>query len=335
MKLGINQIKSITLGVEAVEETERGVVFYRFTEEQRKLYENRSSFKNTSYSTSGVKFRFRTDSNTLHIEGNLVPTSSRYFFSFDLFVNGERVDTLDNFTHLEVKPNYLEKLPFDAFEKTFDLGEGEKEVLLYFPWNAIVYMKEVSLSDNSFIEPVKPEKKMLCFGDSITQGYDADFPSNSYISRLARKLGYEEINKGIGGEIFFPALASSEPTFRPEIITVAYGTNDWNCATPEKYESYSRSFYENLSKNYPDSKIFAITPIWRKNYLDEKPFGPFERTHTVVEEVTKDLPNVTVIRGFDFVPKKVEFFSDRSLHPNDEGFSYYAESLYKELKKYL
>ena len=36
------------------------------------------------------------------------------------------------------------------------------------------------------IAAVKPAKKMLCFGDSITQGYDAAYASNSYIARLAR-----------------------------------------------------------------------------------------------------------------------------------------------------
>lgn len=337
MKLDFSDIEKITLGVESVKEKDGAILFNRFSDEQIPLYDNRTNqnFKHTILATSGVKFRFRTDSKFLRIAGILRPTSSRFFYSFDLFVNGEMRDTLDNFSHLDPKPNYLEKLPFDAFEKTFDLGEGEKEVLLYFPWNAKVFMKEVSLSDGAFITPVKPEKKMLCFGDSITQGYDAYYPSNSYISRLAGKLGMEEVNKAIGGEIFFPPLSATKPTFYPEIITVAYGTNDWNCTTPEKFEESCRGFYENLSRNYPDSKIFAITPIWRKGYDAEKPFGPFERTHTVVEEVTKDLPNVTVIRGFDFVPKDEKYFSDRSLHPNDEGFFYQAEALYQELKKYL
>ena len=337
MKLNFEDIKKITLGVENVREEGGAVVFNRFTDEQLSLYETRndSKFKSASYATSGVKFRFRTDSKFLYIEGDLKPTSSRYFYSFDLFVDGEMKDTLNNFSHLEEKPKLLEKLPFDSFEKKFDLGKGEKEVLLYFPWNAKVLMKQVALSDGSFVTPVKPEKKMLCFGDSITQGYDAYYPSNSYISRLARKLGLEEVNKGIGGEIFFPELAASKPAFTPELITVAYGTNDWNCATPEKFEQYSRGFYENLRKNYPDTKIFAITPIWRKNYLDEKPFGPFERTHTVIESLAKEIENMIVIRGFDFVPKDENYFSDRSLHPNDEGFFYYAEALYTEIKKYL
>ena len=76
--------------------------------------------------------------------------------------------------------------------KEFDLGEGEKEVLLYCPWSAQVIFSEVTVSDGAFVEPVKPEKKMLVFGDSITQGYDAAYACNSYISRLARTTAMSE-----------------------------------------------------------------------------------------------------------------------------------------------
>ncbi len=328
MKLDLEQIKSITLGAVRITKEEGCYRFYRFTEEQAALLVGRNSFYEISQATSGIKFRFRTNSKLFYIKGDLEYVTSRRFFSFDLFVNGEMKENLDQFSHSRGEL-------FGSFEKKFELGEGEKEVLLYFPWNAKVFMKEVSLDDGAFIDPVKPEKKMLCFGDSITQGYDADFSSNSYVSRLARKIGMEEVNKGIGGEIFFPPMAAEKDDFTPEIITVAYGTNDWNCETLEQYEEKSGSFYKNLSKSYPQSKIFAITPIWRKACMDEKPFGPFENTHLVIEKVTKDLKNVTVIRGFDFVPKEEKYFADKSLHPNDEGFFYQAEALYQEMKKYL
>jgi hypothetical protein len=48
-----------------------------------------------------------------------------------------------------------------------------------------------------------------------------------------------------------------------------------------------------------------------------------------------DLPNVTVISGFDFVPKDETYFSDLRLHPNDKGFECYSENLYSEICKAL
>ena len=35
------------------------------------------------------------------------------------------------------------------------------------------------------------------------------------------------------------------------------------------------------------------------------------------------------------VPPIKELFADAHLHPNDEGFSHYAENLIKEMQKYL
>ena len=35
--------------------------------------------------------------------------------------------------------------------------------------------------------PVVPQKRLLCLGDSITQGYTVHFPSLSYAARLARR----------------------------------------------------------------------------------------------------------------------------------------------------
>ena len=106
-------------------------------------------------------------------------------------------------------------------------------------------------------------EKLLLFGDSITQGYDSADPARSYASRLTDALCAEGINKGIGGERFYPALATLRDDFLPDYITVAYGTNDWSSSAPEVFQTDCRAFYENLRALYPDVKIFAMRPLWR------------------------------------------------------------------------
>ena len=82
-------------------------------------------------------------------------------------------------------------------------------------------------------------------------------------------------------------------------------------------------------------QIFAITPIWRKDMNEQRKFGDFRKIEEDIREIVKNIKNITVISGFDFVPKDEKYFSDLSLHPNDEGFMHYAENLCNELKKYL
>lgn len=329
MKLNIEQIKAITRGAVRVTEEGEAFRFYRFTKEQEELYRITSEdFFRKTFSTAGVRLVFKTNSQTLYLRTEVFKGSSRKYFSFDVLVDGKPVGYLNNFSDVEMPKAYTGvDLPFGTHEKTFDLGEGDKTVCVYFPWSVKPFVEEISIDDGAYVEPVKAEKKLLVYGDSITHGYDALKSANRYAARLADSLGVEEINKAIGGETFFPALAELKDDFEPDYITVAYGTNDWSHTSEELFKKNCKAFYTALTKNYPNAKIFAITPIWRKDHEAWRPFGPFVNVEKDIREAVESLENVTVIPGFDFVPKDPDYFSDLSLHPNDEGFDHYFNNL--------
>ena len=338
MKLNLNDIIKITNGSVKTEETKEGFAFHRFTEEEEALYRITSLdfFKKTA-STSGVTLSFKTDSKKLFIDVLVKASSSRSYFAIDLAVNGELVDSLNNYSELEI-PDAYTTLPaeYGDFSKSFTLGDGEKEITLYLPWSVETILKELSLDDGSKIIPLKRSKKLLAYGDSITHGYDALNPRNKYITRFADAVGYEEYNKAIGGEIFFPALSKIKQPFTPDLITVAYGTNDWSKTTKDVFLVNCKAFYENLANNYPDTPILALTPIWRLEAVTEtRPFGDFFDVERGIREATKNIKNVKVVNCYDFVPHERGYFADLRLHPNDEGFKFYFEGLLKEAKSVL
>ena len=333
MKLSADQIRSISMGAVRVEETENGIRLLRFTKEQEELYKATSAdFYKKTFATAGIRLAFETDSPSLFLKVNVAPGSSRKYFSFDVSVNGEIIDCLDNFSGVSLPQAYTTvELPLGQFSKGFALGEGRKQVCIYFPWSMAVELVELSLAESATLVPLKRSKKLLAFGDSITQGYDALRPSNSYVSRLADLLQAEEFNKGIGAERFFPALAQLRDDPEPDYITVAYGTNDWSGIDEAPFKENCDAFYGALSRNYPNAKIFAITPIWRKDYRNYKKFGLFEQVEADIREITAKYPNICVIRGFEFVPQDEDLFADLRVHPNDRGFRHYAENLYTQL----
>lgn len=334
MQLNLSQIQAITLGAARVEQQADGIQFYRFTRQQEELYKERNEdFYIKTFSTSGVRLRFRTDSRTMGFCVAVSLGCSRSYFSFDVFVDGKMVDSLNNFTGAKLPRDYT-KMPFllGNFSKQFDLGAGEKEVCIYFPWSVKVTLETIELDDGAFADPVKPTKKMLCFGDSITHGYDALHPSNKYISKLADCLDAEEYNKAIGGEIFWPGLAATREAFEPDYITVAYGTNDWNNCSREEFEDNCQAFYRNLRRNYPDTPIYAITPIWRKDMAEARPFGAFRDVNAIIRSQVEELDDVTVIDGFAFVPQDERLYADLRLHPNDEGFAAYYGAIWSKIK---
>ena len=337
MRLTLEQVKTITKGAVRVLEENDGFKLFRFTEEQMELYKQaKPALCAKTFCTSGMRFVFKTDSRTLSLKAVVSRRSSRTYFSFDVFKDGQLVGYLDNFTGVDLPKKYATfPLPLGEVSKTFELGEGIKTITVYLPWNVEVLFEEIAIDDGAFIESIKTDKMLLVYGDSITQGFDALRPSNRYAARIADSLGAEEINKAIGGEVFFPELAETDEDFVPDYITVAYGTNDWSKKPRDTFKTNSKKFYTILSKKYPNTKIFAITPIWRKDHQEYREYGQFEDVINDMQEAVRGLENVYFIKGIDFVPKDENYFADLRLHPNDEGFDYYFKGLNAEIQKKL
>lgn len=333
MELTFSQIKDITVGAAQVLQEENGVQFHRFTAEQEELYRihREDMYKKTKH-TSGVVLSFRTDSTSLQLTGEPSGSTGRYCYAVEVQVNGRTIGAVDNFSNLELPENYASfKPPVEPFDRAFDLGPGEKEVRVYFPWSMLVTLSRVAVDDRSFVTPVKPKHKMLCYGDSITHGYDALLPSNKYVTKLARYLDAEEYNKAIGGDWFFPELALARDDFDPDYISVAYGTNDWGKCTREELIQNGKAFFANLHANYPKAKVFVITPIWRKDKVRPNNCCVFEDVHQILADMVQIYDNMVVIPGYDLVPHDESYFADLHLHPNDKGFDCY----FKGIRKFL
>lgn len=337
MMLDLNDYRRITLGCAAVTEENGKIRFHRFTEEEELFYKQRDetfgrSFRYRCSAPAGVKLCFATDSNSLKITAVTGAATSRSYFSFDVFENSRLLGYLDNFKEEELLENYTEQeFPLGRHEKSFILSNGKNEVTVYFPWSVFIDDIEIELDDGSEIEPIKPKKKLLVYGDSITQGYDAIRPSNRYAARIAEFLDAEEINKAIGGEIFVPPLVKEKLDFEPDYIIVAYGTNDWSTTDGKDFYQNVKNFYGSLSQNYQGVPIFAITPIWRSNFKEAKPFGDFFSVERIIREATLNFKNVNVISGFDLVGHDKKLFADLRLHPRDAGFNEYYENLSKRV----
>ena len=337
MQLNVDQIRSITTGAVKVEQTPEGIRFYRFTEDQLAIYQRRrEALVLKSLATSGMKFSFETDSESFYIRGVFERASSRSYFSLDVAVNGKVIDSMDNFSDTEIPPVYVNiEFPMGRYEKKFDLGPGKKAVTVYLPWNKILTLEEFSLDDGASLTPIRFQKKLLAFGDSITQGFDAMRPSNRQIGKLAEMLGAEEISKAVGAEFYDPELAALPDDFQPDYIVVAYGTNDFSGKTPEVFTASCNGFYEAIGKNYPNAKIFAITPIWRADMDNPRAFTSFFDIEKGIRAATAHMENVTVINGMELVPHDPKYYADARLHPNDAGFAHYFQNLWRLVEKNL
>ena len=309
----------------AVETAEEGGewAFRRFTAGQAAAYREAGNddFFQKTFASAGVRLALRTDAEALSFDYRFERGSSRAFGFFDVHVDGalaahDGLETDDGARH--------------AFAA--GLGPGEKRVEVYFPWSRQTFVSNFALRRASFAEPLRRSRTMLCFGDSITQGYDARYPSLSYVEAVARFLDADPVNKAIGGDVFFPALLRERDGFDPDFVTVAYGTNDWRHKEPADVRDRAAAFFRRLAELYPAARILALAPLWRGEPASESAFGEDVRCmERLIREACAGLPNVTVVPGYNLIPHLAEFFSDGRLHPNDLGFGVLAQNLQRGL----
>ena len=319
MKLTLDDIKSITRGAIDIVECDGSYRFERFSEEQKSVYKNRSerSYIRTS-ATASVVLDFYTDSETLcfNYQINRLNMVTPDFLFFDVWED-------DLLTH-HVGEYKKEALSATANIK---LSAGEKRVRIFFPNLFKMSISAPILDDGASFRPSEGKRHALILGDSITQGFDAHFPSLTYANTLIRDFDLDAVNQAIGGEVFLPDSLGTVPLFDADMVTVAFGTNDWSSGGLD-YD-ISEEYFRRVAKLYPRAKKIYISPIWREA-ADEvrdgigfyEAIGEFERR--------AKLAGFTVISGLEIMPNMPQMLTD-GLHPSDLGFTQYSKLLAKKL----
>ena len=300
----------------------------RFTKTQLKSYEAEDSLWLTrAKANATVTLDFISDSSFIALRFDLYQASSRPFAGFDLYVDGI-------FYEHRLFKN------FDAKLLSFELPEGEHRITLYLPWSAETVINEVHISDGATLKEVKKNKKVLFLGDSITQGYVTEYSSLSYVARISGALDIEALNQGIGGYYFGKnSIDSSLAEYNPDIIVIAYGTNDYSRNDEsEAFKKDAESYIEKLTSIFPKTKILAVLPIYRNdesNKTREK-YRKYKLSDAreILKEIYGKYDNVRVISETG-IPRIPDVFVEDFLHPNELGFAFMAESIGKEISKCL
>lgn len=318
MKADTELIQHLVHGAVRFSENNGECTFSRFTEEQRKVYLNHEAFSIRANGSAGIRLEFETDADSFKFSGRIEPGSSRLFYWFDVVVNG--------YLRGHFGSENREEQPEFSFEMKLD--PGMKHVSVYFPGLAKVILRELEFTGASSVTPVKKQKTIICYGDSITQGYDARYASLAYPNQLAEALDAEIFNKAIGGERFNPELTRFPDPVKPDLITVAYGTNDWSHSPAEDFRTKVCGFFRNLNGIYPDVPVVVILPLWRtKCETRITEVGSFADMHGEIRKVCAQYPQIRLINGLTLVPHREECFSPDVLHPNDFGFQFMGRNL--------
>lgn len=306
MILTVKELEAIYFGAYFFEEDEEGYLrAYQYSKEQMDYFAHAFDFWYPRCTASSAKtLEFETEATECAFDYKFVWRGSED--TIELYVDG-----------LASEIKYVKNLKDEGTIK-FSMEPGPKSVIIYFPADATIAIKNFSI--NGPVTPAKKGMKVLWLGDSITQGYGPLRSSQTYVSVANRRLNYEIINQGIGGYIYDKNSLKRMEGYMPDKIIVALGTNQFWCETMKDVEEY----YEVLTDLYPTTPILCITPIWRGDNPENLP--AFTAFCGRVRDIAMKYSNVTVLDGFKLVPHLPEYYIDM-LHPNILGAQEYGHNL--------
>jgi len=311
MKLNFETIKSLTVGAVRIWEESDGVHFAEMTEKQVKgFYEVSQTLGQRAETTTGIRLDFETNSS---------------FVAFTPLTDGKYEVKVDGLLTLDVvkkDEKYTINLPKD---------NHEHRVTLHLPSHVIGGLANVEIEDGAIAKRHAFDKKILFIGDSITQGWNSVYDTMSYAYQTSEKLNAESIIQGTGGAMYNVNTFDKVEGFNPDIVIVAYGTNDSNHVnTLEELAKNCRDYLVEVKKAYSTSKIFVITPIYRITNDEIKPYGDVKLAGKQIQAVAESL-GLEVVDGQKMIPHFETFMAD-NVHPNALGFSVYANNLTNVLK---
>ena len=312
MKLTNDELKNIYFGAFSFKEHEDGYLqSFQYTKEQMDYFEEAFDFWYDRCMASTAKtLEFSTEATKISFDYKIIWTGS--FDTFELCVNG-RIRQI----------YYVEKIEKEG-TLTFDLEDGDKDVIIYLPADATVLIRNFEI--DAQVIKAKKNEKVLWLGDSITQGYGPLRSAHTYVSVANRILNYDILNQGIGGYVYDKKSLLKMEGYTPDKIIVSLGTNQYGTETMKDIEEY----YEVLTDLYKGIPILCITPLWRGDNVEGIP--TLIRFCDKLKEIVAKYDIVTMVDGFELVPHLSEYYID-NLHPNALGAEMYGRNLVREIEK--
>lgn len=310
-QLSFEELRAVTVGALRVWEEDGHVCFSKLSDAQ---FESISAavpgVNPAALATTGVRLDLRTNASC--VEYTTTTTGS-----YELKVDG----LLTSVVRAEAGRLISYELPQDGREHRVTLhlpSHGEPGGLSY-----------LALSDGATLHRHEFDRKFLFCGDSITQGWHTELDTLSYAYLVSDHFNAESVIQGIGGETY-QTYNLAPMDFSPDVIFIAYGTNDADQrATLEDVRAHCEAYLDKLSELFPGVPVYVITPPWRLDADRPRPWGRVELAADVIATVARER-GLTVLDAMTMIPHDSRFFAD-PLHPNDLGFCLYAHGLIRAL----
>jgi lysophospholipase L1-like esterase len=170
-------------------------------------------------------------------------------------------------------------------------------------------------------------KNIICFGDSLTEGFGAD-PKSAYPAVLGQLISVPVINAGIEGDTSSEALKRLQSDVlgkEPRLVIIEFGANDFLTNMP--LEQTVKNMEEIISRCHAQGAMVAIADI---GSIDQ--FLPYSRRFKTLSQSYKTIFIPDILNGIITNP---DMKSSDSFHPNSSGYKMIAHYVYRAILPFL
>ncbi|MDA3961358.1 MAG: SGNH/GDSL hydrolase family protein [Planctomycetota bacterium] len=181
-------------------------------------------------------------------------------------------------------------------------GGDLHRVRVALPWSAACTVRRAELAPGAIIHDVpRASGSLLVLGDSISQGMTSSGMMGSYAWRLAQLQGLTLFDAAVGGHRFDVNSLCNDIPIRGDIVTVAYGTNDWSSgAAHDEILAEAEAYLTALRTIQPHDPIVLISPIWR--VIDEpERFADFCQLGAKLLDLARRMDGVHAVDGLQLM----------------------------------
>jgi lysophospholipase L1-like esterase len=198
-------------------------------------------------------------------------------------------------------------------------GSGRRQVRIHLPNSVACRLVTAKLLGDAAPQPLlRPTRRWLALGDSITQGLQAVSPAQAWTVAAARLGRLDLLNQAVGGHIYEDSWLDEHHGFIPDVVSIAYGTNDWSPQRPQTtIAATAARLYAAVRNHWPAARLVVVTPVWRHDETQVKGDGSLACLRLRLRDAAA-AAGATVIDGAALIPNHPRCFAD-GVHPTEEG----------------
>ena len=286
---------------------------------------------------AGLAVLFKTDSKTISVKteygwtSDFINMTAISYKGYDLYIkkDGQWVYAASGVNRPKREKDNLVLIT--------DMDDNVKECMLYLPIYCEVKSVKIGVEKEAMIQALDSpfRHRIGIYGSSFTQGICASRAGMSYPMQLMRNTGMQFLSLGCGGN------GKMQPHFAEilcdaDVDALVFDT--FSNPTAEIIQERLFPFIEKIRSAHPDIPLIFQQTIYRErrnfnNQYMERERHKQETAAKLMKEACRKYSNVYFIQTNATDP--MHSTSVDGSHPNDFGYTLWAESIEKPLMKIL